>query len=117
MLKRIRNISPSDFRRIAVVLTFSVAVVSLIPLDKHVLPPGHSDKLIHALLYFVLFVVWHKALPGFSRKVFWGLFVMGVSIEIAQQLLPVNRSMDVFDMAANTVGLLAGYYLLYQKPD
>lgn len=73
------------------------------------------DKWIHAFLYFVLFVLLY--IPCVVRRNDLSLFIrlaliltpilLGVMLELIQTLLP-DRSGDIPDAVANTVGVLFG---------
>ena len=74
-----------------------------------------SDKVIHLVVYFVLCVLFHRALshqkrfPSLAR---WSLacavlfsILYGVSDEIHQSFVP-NRDASVYDLAADSIGTL-----------
>jgi VanZ family protein len=74
-----------------------------------------SDKVIHLVVYFVLCVLFHRALshqkrfPGLAR---WSLacavlfsILYGVSDEIHQSFVP-NRDASLYDLAADSIGTL-----------
>lgn len=83
-------------------------VVSLVPGQK--LPDTHvSDKWEHSLGYALL-TLWFTGL--YSKASYWkvaaGFLAMGISIEIAQGLMPYGRQMDIHDVGANALGIVAG---------
>lgn len=83
-------------------------LVSLVPGQK--LPDTHmSDKWQHSLGYALL-TLWFTGLyPKVSYwKIAAGFLAMGVSIEVAQGLMPYGRQMDVLDVGANAIGIAAG---------
>ena len=94
--------------------------LTLLAVAGSLLPPRHieqltfslSDKLIHAICYFMLAVGWlHTFSRGNQRKqlfVVFALLVMGFLLECLQALLPINRVMDVYDLVANAVGVALG---------
>jgi len=75
------------------------------------------DKFGHAFAYAVLFFSGASSLRNFSDKkqltfsslknLAVGCFVYGFSIEILQHFLP-HRSFDLFDMLANSIGIILG---------
>ena len=71
--------------------------------------PHNSDKLEHALAFFVLAAsaVQLYARPRL-RVVGIGLLLLGVAIEVAQGALTVDRSADPFDVMADAVGIALG---------
>jgi len=70
------------------------------------------DKLAHASLFFVLTILWLAALA--NRNVSKAIGIVLVIIlfsflsEWYQQMLPFDRTADVFDAIADTVGALLG---------
>jgi len=70
------------------------------------------DKLAHAGLFFVLTILWLAALA--NRNVAKAIGIVLVIIlfsflsEWYQQMLPFDRTADVFDAIADTVGALLG---------
>jgi VanZ family protein len=74
------------------------------------LPPidvSHGDKAGHVFAYAVL-MFWFAQL--YARRVFFavGFIAMGIALEFAQGASGY-RSFDVIDMAANALGVLAGW--------
>ena len=72
----------------------------------------YLDKWIHVTLFAILIFLWLKAFPGYSSRLYILLLVSailyGILIELSQELFVVNRSMDVFDILADTAGVIAG---------
>ncbi|MFZ5862226.1 MAG: VanZ family protein [Nitrospirota bacterium] len=81
------------------------------PLGVEHLPP-FTDKLIHALVFgglsWCLCMAWQRSFPGCPAA--WPVITMtalyGLSDEIHQSFVP-GRSMDTWDLAADTVGACA----------
>lgn len=88
-----------------------------------------SDKIAKAdildydkALHFLMFLVWTflfgivRAIQKKSSPALWAVFLWGVSyglaIELLQLLLPTNRSPELYDVAANTLGSLVAVLLL-----
>jgi len=70
--------------------------------------PMFNDKLMHSGGYFVAAFSISFAFPRwrfFSRAIFLILFSIG--IEIGQHFMP-PRTFDVWDICANTVGVISG---------
>lgn len=85
--------------------------ICLLPAPYMTRAPSGADKLVHAAGYALL-AVWAMWLFA-TRRAQWravaGLVALGVAIEILQgTLVPDTRSMDPRDVAANTLGALAG---------
>jgi len=94
-----------NFRALSLVYTIFVIAVSFAQI-----PPGAAgfniDKILHAGLYYgFAFVLWR----GFSNKRFFlAAFFLGVLIEFIQPFF--GRSFEIFDMAADGIGILIFYY-------
>ena len=68
-----------------------------------------SDKVGHLLAYGVL-MFWFGQLYARKTPVYYGagFVLMGIGLEIAQNTLGY-RTLDLADMAANTLGVLVGW--------
>ncbi len=90
----------------------TVIFLSLMSKPPHPLSFEQSDKLSHFLAYGWLMLWFCQLYTGTARR--WGLAVafvaLGVGLEFLQSLTP-DRTYDVFDMAANTSGVLLGWLL------
>lgn len=72
----------------------------------------HKDKYVHFFFYFVFTLLWYffiKDRMAVSRKkvrviIFIIAFSYGIVIEILQKFIAHNRSADVMDVLANTLG-------------
>ncbi|GAA4269121.1 VanZ family protein [Hyunsoonleella aestuarii] len=106
---------------ISVFYTIALACLSLIELGE--LPDlgtSFGDKIFHFLAYFVLPLLWFNAL--FNRFKFTktkaivcaGLvsFVIGVIIEFIQGNLTDTRVSDIYDVGANTIGIIVAVIVL-----
>ena len=84
-------------------------VVSLVPPPPIDVPRG-SDKLVHLLSYGALAVgaVQLFASRGALLRAGLGLVVLGVLLEIAQDVFTTTRMLDPADALANTCGVLLG---------
>ena len=91
---------------IAVVVILSLASVSQ-PVDV----PG-MDKINHVVAYGALMFWWGMVQPG--RRWTWAvvLVLLGIGLELAQAQTGY-RTMDRWDAAANSVGVLAALALLF----
>lgn len=95
--------------------------LSTVPLQ---LPPLNNvglsvDKLAHCLAYFTLSTLLGLALElewiikKSKRIVFIAVFLFGLSLEYIQGYLLVYRAFEIYDLLANTVGILA--FILFAK--
>jgi VanZ family protein len=93
------------------VLVAAVIVSSLIPGGERLEMKG-ADKLVHAFAYLVL-MVWFAGL--YSRRgwawVALGLLVMGLTLELLQGVMHMQRTADPRDMVANAAGVGVGMML------
>jgi len=101
----------SPFRRkwLALGWAFLIIVIvgSLMPN-----PPSpdlqYGDKLEHLCAYFVLMNWFAQAVPRRRVLLAVGIVAFGVAIEFLQGMT-AWRSYDIFDMAANAMGVLLGW--------
>ena len=93
---------------VGVIMILAVCVGSLVPPPPYPTIEG-SDKLVHLVSYGTLAYWWGMLRPQQRHR--WalsGMFVaLGVALEFAQGATGY-RTFDVFDMAANAVGVLCG---------
>lgn len=76
------------------------------------------DKWVHALLYFVLFLIWSTESKQFHKSVVYFVVtatVIGAGIELLQRIVPFHRSAELADVFADVSGLLFGYFLVSQR--
>ncbi|MBF13111.1 MAG: hypothetical protein CMF46_01965 [Legionellales bacterium] len=97
-------------RGITFVLITILIVGSLMPAKQiEPLAFSFSDKLIHALYYATLTFFWLLSTKKNSTQkhiqVGLSVFFLGFALEIMQDVLPIQREMDVLDVFANTVGI------------
>jgi VanZ family protein len=90
-----------------------ISVLAVLP-DYDNLPElaSFSDKLNHVAAFAVLFILFEPAHPGLdTSKRFFLLFFYALMIEIVQYFLP-TRTADIYDIAADTAGILVGGALI-----
>ncbi len=110
----IRNLLKHNIKYIAILVTISIAILSLAKIGKQtVINISHLDKIEHAIAYLVLTVLW---LLSFREKqhqllVIACAIMYGVLMEFFQANLTTYRSFDYFDMLANTFGVLLGFLI------
>ena len=100
--------------KIAKGITFVLIVIAI---AGSLLPPQQikqltfsiSDKFIHGLYYATLTFFWilsAKTKPDQKQiKVGLSVFFLGLALEILQDVLPIQRTMDVLDVFANSIGI------------
>ena len=105
----------SSARGITFVLITIAIVGSLMPPQQiEQLTFSLSDKLIHAMYYAVLTFFWLLSTETHTNQKYikdgLSVFFLGLALEIAQDVLPIQREMDILDVFANTVGILIAIF-------
>jgi len=114
MLERIKKLLEHNLLRLAITTTLIIAFLSLtaIPKINLGLEIKSGDKILHILAYFTLSTVWFLALqkkmgsPYMKIALILFLFVYGIILEALQGGITNYRTGDVFDVVANTIGIL-----------
>jgi len=80
-----------------------------------------SDKIGHIVLFTILVVLWtvlvFMKVKKVGMKVWWvsiGAFIYGIVIEVLQGLFFESRTADIWDVVANSAGILFGW-LIFQN--
>lgn len=109
---------------IAISYSLVLAFVSLIKLNN--LPDigvSFGDKIFHFLAYCVLAFLWFNPFVNtynFKKKkaIYFSILisvVFGIIIEVLQETITVSRALDIYDVLANTVGVLTASLILWVK--
>lgn len=100
------------FFYIALIFTIAIAAGSLISLKSELeIGVQVSDKILHALGYFLLTISWLLAYGKkyssikFIMLIASAVFIYGIIIEILQAALTDYRKSDIFDVFANFSGI------------
>ena len=106
---------PRSFKvRIARGITFVLIAIAIVgslmpPQQIEQLTFSLSDKLIHGLYYATLTFFWLLSTKRITIQkhiqVGLSVFVLGLTLEIMKDVLPIQRHMDVLDVFANSVGI------------
>jgi VanZ family protein len=94
---------------IAILLTIAVAVLSLKPTGVQVkVSIKNFDKALHFIAYFILTLSWLFAFVNKKHTllIIFLLIFYGIFLEYAQELFTEKREKDIFDMIANSVGVI-----------
>lgn len=118
-----RFLAPKLVLTIALFYTLVLVVVCLMKFQPGFLPfekVSGADKVFHSSAYFGLTLVWHFYF--FSKKgqtkqkpilMICGLaIIFGIFIEVLQGVITTYRSMDVYDVLANTTGVVVAFIIL-----
>ena len=92
-------------------VAFGALVLALCTLPGSADPPAPLfpgiDKIEHAVAFAVFAVLWRRAGLSAVATALWGA-AFGVFIEVWQHVLPIYRTADAYDVAADLVGLALG---------
>ena len=118
MLKHIKHLLELNAYVIAISLTILIAYLSLSHPIQIDIPIKISflDKIFHAIAYFGLTVSWLFALRNYPKNklVVFVLILYGLLMEFLQGWLTQDRQEDIFDVYANTFGILLAI-LIFNK--
>jgi VanZ family protein len=115
MLQDIKKLLERNALFIAILATLVLAFLSLTAIPKINLGLGikSGDKYLHFTAYFGLSLLWYFALKErINKKVFkffvpLTLIVYGIILEGLQSGLTTYRTGDIYDVMANTAGVIA----------
>ncbi|PKH49732.1 hypothetical protein CXF68_03040 [Tenacibaculum sp. Bg11-29] len=118
MLMRIKNLLKDNIKikAIAILITISIAILSLIKIGSQPIQIKNLDKYEHALAYFVLSFFWllvFRTTKINKLIVVFCCFFYGIIIETLQVTATSYRSGDILDIAANTTGILIAYIIYF----
>jgi len=123
-VKITKHLSERNFLILAILWTIGVTIGSLASLKNipAISIPG-NDKTAHFVFYFVFFVLWYFGLKPFIKNNRFDLILVlitlfyGICMEFFQAKLTANRQADPFDVLANALGTLTGFFTiwLYRK--
>ena len=113
MQKLIKKLLTDKVRLLlAAIITIIIAVLSLIKLGKLV-PVNISflDKIQHAIAYFTLTLFWLFALYKRLKisVILLICLLYGIIIEGLQSVLTIYRVAELYDILANTTGIVLAY--------
>lgn len=107
------KINPTVFRWLAIVWTIIMLIGCLTP---HEELPGElvelNDKMLHAAIFAPFSILWILAGVRMNHTLIAGI-LLGALIEVLQYILPINRSADWIDFAADGLGVLIGIGLAW----
>ena len=97
---------------IAIIVTLSLILLSLVKIPAHNLGVSHLDKWQHCFAYFVLSISWLTVFYKKKKKLLTVVccILLGIIIEILQNKLTSYRTGDYHDVIANSLGVLLGLF-------
>ncbi|MGV1011016.1 MAG: VanZ family protein [Flavobacterium sp.] len=101
---------------LALLWTCIVTVLSLVTIGNigSSIPIPNKDKYVHFTFYFVFVVVWFlfAKRTNMTKKIKWIVLFSaigyGILMEICQGIISTNRSPEVMDVLANSIGAITG---------
>ena len=122
MLVLIKNLYKDNAIGVAIAITLIIVYLSLSKISSitPMLEIDHVDKYQHVLAYFGLMLSWLFATQKMTKKPsfkFWMVFMVflfGVLMEFLQQAITTYRQADIFDVFANTSGIIVAY-VVFEK--
>jgi VanZ family protein len=114
-----------EIRRATPALIWTTTATTLILLPGHLLPTTSAnhylssllhyhnvDKLVHLALFAGYGLLWTLALPNRVMHVYTIGIAAAVATELVQAIPVLQRTPDVYDAAANVIGLTLGVCLV-----
>lgn len=109
-------------------LIYSVALISISLVKLNNVPDigvSFGDKVFHFLAYCLLTFLWFSAFLfnyNFKKKkaiisASMLAIIFGIVIEVLQETITVSRAMDIYDVIANTLGVLLSVFILVINKD
>jgi VanZ family protein len=109
------GLSQRTHRLVLAVYTAIVTVTSLRPGGDVDIDPW--DKAVHLLVYYIFAVLAYRALANkrYYPYICLGVVVYSGLLELAQSWVP-DRTMSIYDLAANTLGVILGAAVATRRP-
>ena len=103
--------------------TLLIIILSLVPIPNLKIPEFNLiqlDKLIHVIMYFVMFLIWVKSNilkdNNFKFKTLTVVFLISFSLEFLQGTSFIKRYFELADLIANSFGIILSYGLFVLYP-
>ena len=98
-------------------------ILSLVPIPNLKIPEFNliqTDKLIHVIVYFVMFLIWFKSNilkdNNLKFKTLIVVFLISFSLEFLQGTSFIKRYFELADLIANSFGIILSYGLFVLYP-
>jgi VanZ family protein len=94
-------------------LLYTVALTTLSLLSSNDLPEieaEYADKIFHTIAYALLSLLWYLTIKSYKIAKAWFIVaslavIYGIIIEVIQGTLTEARTLDVYDILANCIGV------------
>jgi len=98
---------------IAIFVTILITLLSLVSLKGvHLVKTPNSDKYGHFLAYFILSLSWLNVIKKSLHKIIINYIIIfllicyGIILEVLQDILTTYRQADLYDIFANSAGVI-----------
>ena len=124
MQKVIKILFKDKILFIAIGIMLFIGYLSLKKIDNIPIHLSHSDKIYHAIAYFLLGLTWLLSFPKslLNRNLKYAIviscIIYGIVVEVLQGTLTTYRTASLLDIIANTVGVIIAmlvFKLVYKK--
>jgi VanZ family protein len=124
MRKLIKTLLKDKILFIAFSITVIICYLSLRKIESFPINLSNSDKIYHAIAYFILALTWLLSFPISKEKnkvkyiIAFGCVFYGIIIEVLQTTLTTYRTASFLDVVANTAGVfmaLIVFKSIYKK--
>ena len=124
MRKLIKILLKDKILFIAFSITIIICYLSLRKVENFPIGLSNSDKVYHAIAYFMLALTWLLSFSNSRKKnyvkyiIAFGCVFYGIVIEVLQTTLTTYRTASFLDVVANTVGVfmaLIVFKSIYKK--
>jgi len=112
MLKHIKDLFQASALYIAVIITISIGVLSLVKMPQKGLPIATSDKFLHFVAYFFLMITWlytFQKKEHFYKRIKYliaACLLYGIILEVLQGGVTSYRTASYLDILANSIGIV-----------
>ena len=118
MLQHIKNLLKDNIFSIAIIVTISIAYLSLVKVPKVSFAISYLDKWQHSFAYCTLTICWllsyYKRISNRKYIIIVACFIYGIILELLQSTITTHRTGDFLDVLANTFGILMGLLIFNQ---
>jgi VanZ family protein len=120
MQKLIKVLFRDNILFIAISITLFIGYLSLKKIDYLPVQLSHSDKVYHAIAYFLLGLTWLLSFPKSLQKkklkyaIVISCVIYGIVIEVLQGTLTTYRTASLLDILANIVGVIVAMIIFKQ---
>ncbi len=117
MQQHIKSLLKDNSLYIAIIITISIAYLSLRETLPIQIKLSNIDKLEHTIAYCILSLSWFSFLKKKKDKYIYiilGCVFYGIIIEVLQETLTLHRKAELLDVVANSTGVMIGFLIFNQ---